>query len=114
MTERQDALERQEARADLTTETARQISEASVEEIVKAVSAELSQQRKAFRQKRLDLDVRGILAIMSLLGAFGLAFLQLQSPLASAEIPAWAAAIVAGVSGFYFGSRAGTGSDGKE
>ena len=59
-------------------------------------------------RRRIDWDVRGILAILSLLGAFALAFTQLVlSPEHSAEIPAWAAAIVAGVTGFYFGSRGG-------
>ena len=59
-------------------------------------------------RRRIDWDVRGILAILSLLGAFALAFTQLAfSPEHSAEIPAWAAAIVAGVTGFYFGSRGG-------
>lgn len=64
-------------------------------------------QGRKFR-RRIDWDVRGILAILSLLGAFSLAFTQLVlSPEHSAEIPAWAAAIVAGVTGFYFGSRGG-------
>jgi len=59
-------------------------------------------------RRRIDWDVRGILAILSLLGAFSLAFTQLViTPEHGAEIPAWAAAIVAGVTGFYFGSRGG-------
>jgi len=66
-----------------------------------------SREGRLFR-RRIDWDVRGILAILSLLGAFALAFTQLIiSPEHSAEIPAWAAAIVAGVTGFYFGSRGG-------
>lgn len=65
----------------------------------------------ANRRSRLDIDVRGLLAILALLGAFTLAFTQLALGAANgAEIPAWAAAIVAGVTGFYFGSRGGTAS----
>lgn len=59
--------------------------------------------------KGFDLDVRGLLAIMTVTGAFALAFTQLfLVSSAGAEIPAWAAAIVAGVTGFYFGSRSGS------
>ena len=68
-----------------------------------------------------DLDVRGLLAILSLVGAFLLSGLQLMVVMMtpnieftsvsdivqSTTIPAWAAAITAGVAGFYFGSRAG-------
>jgi len=67
-----------------------------------------------------DLDVRGLLAILSLVGAFLLSGLQLlmiyasnvelkdvSDVVQSTTIPAWAAAITAGVAGFYFGSRAG-------
>jgi len=55
---------------------------------------------------RIDWDVRGILAILSLLGAFSLAGVQMIQGL-TADIPAWAAAVVSGVMGFYFGSRGG-------
>jgi len=59
---------------------------------------------------RIDWDVRGILAILAVVGAFSLAFVQLLfAPVASAEIPAWAAAVVSGVTGFYFGSRSSGG-----
>ena len=68
-----------------------------------------------------DLDVRGLLAILSLVGAFLLSGLQLlvvmttphidftsvSDIVQATTIPAWAAAITAGVAGFYFGSRAG-------
>lgn len=68
----------------------------------------LSSAEKRKRAGRLDIDVRGILAIISIVCAFALAFVQLfVSDNHSAEIPAWAAAIVAGVTGFYFGSRGG-------
>jgi hypothetical protein len=66
-------------------------------------------------RRRIDWDVRGILAILALVGAFALAFVQLVfTPDKSAEIPAWAAAVVSGVTGFYFGSRGGSsgGADG--
>jgi hypothetical protein len=58
-------------------------------------------------RRRIDWDVRGILAILSLVGAFSLAGVQLAI-LNTAEIPAWAAAVVSGVTGFYFGSRGGS------
>ncbi len=58
-------------------------------------------------RRTIDWDVRGILAIMSLIGVFGLAIVQVFYLHASPEVPAWAAAIVASVTGFYFGSRAG-------
>ena len=61
---------------------------------------------KSLKRKKLDLDVRGVLAILALLGAFGLAFALLFRG-AAPEIPTWAAALVSGVTGFYFGSRAG-------
>jgi hypothetical protein len=57
-------------------------------------------------RRRIDWDVRGILAIMSLVGAFALATGLMVQGL-SPEIPAWAAAVVSGVMGFYFGSRGG-------
>jgi hypothetical protein len=53
---------------------------------------------------RIDWDVRGILAILSLIGAFGLAAGQMLMGDGN-EIPAWAAAVVSAVMGFYFGSR---------
>ena len=55
-------------------------------------------------QRRVDWDVRGILAVLSLCGTFTLAGALLflgKDP----EIPAWAAAVVSTVLGFYFGSR---------
>jgi len=64
-------------------------------------------------RRRIDWDVRGILAIMALLGAFSLAFVQLVVLRDTAEIPAWAAAVVSGVTGFYFGSRGGGTSGGN-
>jgi len=56
---------------------------------------------------RIDWDVRGILAVLSLLGAFCLAGAQMIQG-QTADIPAWAAAVVSGVMGFYFGSRGGS------
>jgi hypothetical protein len=67
----------------------------------------LGAMRREQHRRRIDWDVRGILAILSLVGAFALAFTQLVIG-QTAEIPAWAAAIVAGVTGFYFGSRGGS------
>jgi hypothetical protein len=63
------------------------------------------------RKARFDLDVRGMLAILALIGSFALAFVQLILR-GNADIPAWAAAVVTGIAGFYFGSRSG-GDNGK-
>lgn len=68
-----------------------------------------SRMLKTERRRTLDLDVRGMLAILAVLCSFGLAFAQLFLQ-GNADIPAWAAAVVTGIAGFYFGSR---GSNGK-
>lgn len=68
--------------------------------------ADLDNAVKTDRRGRLDLDVRGILALAALIGAFGLSFTQLFL-LGSADVPAWVSAIVAGVAGYYFGARSG-------
>lgn len=63
-------------------------------------------------RRRIDWDVRGIIAIMAVVGAFGLAFVQLLTQDSQgANIPSWAATLVGGIAGFYFGSRGG-GSNG--
>jgi hypothetical protein len=60
------------------------------------------------RRARLDLDVRGVLAILALMGAFTLAFVQLLVlDNRTADIPAWAATTVGAIVGFYFGGRGG-------
>ncbi len=67
------------------------------------------------RRRRLDLDVRGILAILALIGAFTLAFVQLLYSATgphTADIPAWAATTVGAIVGFYFGGR-GSGGGGN-
>lgn len=56
--------------------------------------------------RRLDLDVRGVLAILALVGAFAMAFVQLLRG-STADIPAWAATTVGAIVGFYFGGRGG-------
>jgi hypothetical protein len=60
-----------------------------------------------FGRRRVDWDVRGLLALLALLGAFALAFAQLVYR-GDANIPAWAATTVGAVVGFYFGGRGGT------
>lgn len=65
-----------------------------------------------FKHRRVDWDVRGILAILAVLGAFSLAFTQLTLDLGS-DIPAWAATLVGAVAGFYFGSRGGGSAGGN-
>lgn len=67
---------------------------------------------KEERRRRLDLDVRGILAVIALVGSFALGFVQLFMR-GNADIPAWAAAVVTGIAGFYFGSRGGGGNGSK-
>ena len=62
-----------------------------------------------FKHRRVDWDVRGILAVLATLGAFGLAGAQLAGG-HTADIPAWAATLVGAVAGFYFGSRGGNGN----
>lgn len=62
-----------------------------------------------FKHRRVDWDVRGILAVLAVIGAFGLAGAQLALDLTS-DIPAWAATLVGAVAGFYFGSRGGGGN----
>lgn len=72
-------------------------------------------------QRGFDLDVRGVIALLVVVGVFMLAFAQLfvaasrgsdftgpEVIAAAAAIPAWAAAVVGGVTGFYFGSRSST------
>ena len=55
-------------------------------------------------QHRLDWDVRGIIAVLSVLGVFSLAGLKLVI-YGDAEVPAWAVAITVSVNTFYFATR---------
>jgi hypothetical protein len=55
-------------------------------------------------QYHLD-DVRGLLAIIALVGAFALAFAQLFLKDGTSDIPTWAASTVSAILGFYFGGR---------
>lgn len=64
-------------------------------------------------KRRLDLDVRGVLAILALMGAFTLAFVQLLTRAGTADIPAWAATTVGAIVGFYFGGRGSNGHHGS-
>lgn len=72
---------------------------------------------------RADRDVRGLLALMCVIGSFALSFTTLafgiihntnlaagQSPASLAEIPSWTAGIVGTVVGYYFGSRGAAGA----
>lgn len=74
------------------------------EELRRELRNALEKQKKQAQQGRLDLDMRGILALVGLLGAFGLSFSQLFLQ-GSADVPAWVSAIVGGIAGYYFGSR---------
>lgn len=64
------------------------------------------------RRRVIDWDVRGILAVLSVIGVFGLATAQLSMG-GNAEVPAWAATLVGAVAGFYFGSRGGSNGNGN-
>lgn len=72
--------------------------------------------------KKGERDVRGLLAMMCVVGSFGLSFMSLAvaiyrnvalgdgiTPASLAEIPAWTAGIVGTVVGYYFGSRGAAG-----
>jgi hypothetical protein len=68
--------------------------------------------KSADRARRMDWDIRGVLAIMSLIGAVGLAVMSQLSG-QKGEVPTWAAAMVMSVIGFYFGSKGGGNGKGK-
>lgn len=73
----------------------------------KRLADQLALLHRLEKRARFDLDVRGLLAIITILAAFALAFAQLILR-GNADIPAWSAAVVAGITGFYFGSRGGS------
>lgn len=88
------------------------------EEVERKVAEIASQLQREERRKRLDFDVRGLLAIITVVGFFLMIFAQLviavlQGQTVTAErsvrIPAEVAAVVTGVAGFYFGSRSNGG-----
>lgn len=59
-----------------------------------------------------DLDVRGFLAIVALLGLLGVIFVQLiqgSGTPSSIRVPAELAGSVGAIIGFYFGGRSGNG-----
>jgi len=59
-----------------------------------------------FKHRRVDWDVRGIIALIVTVGVFGIASLQvLTDHPDGATIPAWAAGLVTGVNVFYFATR---------
>lgn len=70
-----------------------------------------SRHTERLKRRRVDWDVRGILALLALLGAFGMAFAQLAAR-GDANIPAWAATTVGAIVGFYFGGRGSTNGTG--
>lgn len=80
---------------------------AAKEEATRAATAATAKASERLHRVRIDWDVRGILAILVSVGVFALAFTQLALG-QTAEIPAWATAIVGGVTGFYFGARGGS------
>lgn len=67
-----------------------------------------------FKHRRLDWDIRGVLAVLSLVGTFGYAVtLMVLSGNYSIEIPPWMPTITGTVVAFYFGGRSGNGSNGR-
>lgn len=83
-----------------------------VREVVKEEATrrahEATEQHLAQYKGRIDWDVRGIIAVFAIVGAFGLAAAQLFLR-GDANIPTWAATMVGAVIGFYFGGRATNG-----
>ena len=64
-----------------------------------------------FKRRRLDWDIRGVLAVLSLLGTFGYAVAQMiMSGSVSAEVPPWMPTITGTVIAFYFGGRSSNGN----
>ena len=64
-----------------------------------------------FRHRRLDWDIRGVLAVMSLFGTFGYAIaVMVISGNYTVEIPPWMPTITGTVVAFYFGGRSNGGS----
>jgi hypothetical protein len=63
-----------------------------------------------------DLDVRGVLAIIGLVGGLGYQFyIAANNPsvaVSELSIPSWMAATISAVIGFYFGARGGGGGNG--
>lgn len=64
-------------------------------------------------RRRIDWDVRGILAILSIVGVFALAGVNLVYK-GDANIPAWAATIAATISTYYFVTKAANGNRRKD
>lgn len=77
------------------------------EEAARHASDAAARHTARFKRRRVDWDVRGILALLALVGAFGMAFAQLAYR-GDANIPAWAATTVGAIVGFYFGGRGST------
>lgn len=82
-----------------------------VREVVKEEATrraqEATEQHLAQYKRRIDWDVRGIIAVIAIIGVFAIAAAQLILR-GDANVPTWAATLVGGVTGFYFGSRGGT------
>lgn len=62
------------------------------------------------RLPRLDLDVRGLIGLMSVTGLFGIVFTQLTKGIAVA-IPPEVAGTVGAAIGFYFGGKGAAGTE---
>jgi len=69
-----------------------------------------ARQAKQLSRRRIDWDVRGILALLALLGAFAMAGAQLYRG-DTADIPAWAATTVGAIVGFYYGGGRSSNGD---
>lgn len=76
------------------------------------IATEIAKETNGHLARRIDWDVRGIIALISITAAFVIAGLQLTFK-GDANIPAWAATLVGGITGFYFGSRGGGPGSGR-
>ena len=74
------------------------------EESERHAEAAAARHTDRLKRRRVDWDVRGILALLALIGAFAIATVQLVQG-HTADIPAWMATTVGAVVGFYFGGR---------
>ncbi len=60
------------------------------------------------RPRRVDWDVRGILAFLAVIGAFAIQGALIANGNGQ-EMPPWVVGLVSAIVAFYFGSRAGNG-----
>ena len=62
-----------------------------------------------FKHRRLDWDIKGVLAILAMFGAFGIQITLIIGG-SSSDMPPWVVGLVSAVVAFYFGSRGNGGA----